>query len=264
LGPPVALDSAFPSAIRFNRHIPPKLEDIISKALEKDRNLRYQNAADVLTDLQRLKRDMETGRVPSASSGTVATAQESGISQVGTAAAVETERSPAVSAGVLAPPEDGVRTHALVRPYRAKLRPLIAAIALVAAATAGGLSYRSHRAKPLTDRDTIVLGDLSNSTGDPVFDDTLKTALGVSLRQSPFLNVLSDSDLSKTLRLMTRPPDTKLTPDVAREVCRPAGSKAYIAGSIASLGSQYVVGLKAIISLSEIVSWFLRSRCWEV
>ena len=123
---------------------------------------------------------------------------------------------------------------------------LIAAIAFVAAAIAGGLYYRSHRAKPLTDKDTIVLGDFSNSTGDPVFDDTLKTALGVSLRQSPFLNVLSDSNVAKTLRLMTRPPDTKLTPDVARELCQRAGGKAYIAGSIASLGSQYVLGLKAV------------------
>jgi eukaryotic-like serine/threonine-protein kinase len=122
----------------------------------------------------------------------------------------------------------------------------VPSVVVVVGLIAGGLYYRSHRPKPLTDKDTVVLADFSNSTGDPVFDDTLKTALGVSLRQSPFLNVLDDSDITKTLRLMTRPADTKLTPDVARERCQRAGSKAYIAGSIASLGSQYVLGLKAV------------------
>jgi len=91
-----------------------------------------------------------------------------------------------------------------------------------------------------------VLADFANTTGDAVFDDTLKTALNVSLRQSPFLNVLSDSKVAKTLKLMTRPPDTKLTPEVAHELCQRSDSKAYIAGSIAKLGSQYVVGLKAM------------------
>jgi Flp pilus assembly protein TadD len=111
---------------------------------------------------------------------------------------------------------------------------------------AGGLYYRSHQSKSLTDKDTIVLADFANSTGDPVFDDTLKTALNVSLRQSPFLNVLSDSEVAKTLQQMTRPASTKLTPEVARELCQRAGSKAYIGGSVGSLGSEYVLGLKAV------------------
>ncbi len=101
-------------------------------------------------------------------------------------------------------------------------------------------------AAPLTEKDTIVLADFANSTGDAVFDDTLKTALSVSLRQSPFLNVLPDSRVAATLKLMTRPAGTKLTPEVAHELCQRAGSKAYIAGSIASLGSEYVLGLKAV------------------
>jgi hypothetical protein len=105
---------------------------------------------------------------------------------------------------------------------------------------AGGLYYRSHRGRQLTDKDTIVLADFTNSTGDAVFDDTLKTALNVSLRQSPFLNVLPDSQVAKTMKLMTRPASTKLTPEVARELCIRAGSKAYLAGSIGSLGSEYV------------------------
>jgi tetratricopeptide (TPR) repeat protein len=109
----------------------------------------------------------------------------------------------------------------------------------------GGLYYRSHRSNPLTDKDTIVLADFVNSTGDAIFDDTLKTALNISLRQSPFLNLLSNSDVAKTLQLMTRPADTRLSPDVARELCQRAGSKAYLAGAIGSLGSEYVLGLKA-------------------
>jgi hypothetical protein len=109
---------------------------------------------------------------------------------------------------------------------------------LLGAALAVGLYYRSHQqSKRLTDKDTIVLADFNNKTGDPIFDDTLKTALTVSLQQSPFLNVLSDSKIAETLHLMTRPADTALTPAVTRELCQRAGAKAYIAGSIGSLGT---------------------------
>jgi tetratricopeptide (TPR) repeat protein len=105
---------------------------------------------------------------------------------------------------------------------------------------------RRAQAHMLTEKDTIVLGVFTNTTGDAIFDDTLKTALNISLRQSPFLNVLSDSEVAKNSKLMTRARDTKLTPEVAREVCQRAGSKAYLAGTIGSLGSQYVLGLKAV------------------
>ena len=121
-----------------------------------------------------------------------------------------------------------------------------AGVMLVAALIAGGLYFRSRHAAPLTERDTIVLADFTNTTGDSVFDDTLKTALTVSLRQSPFLNVLSDNNVAATLRLMARPTNTRLTSDVAREICQRTGSKVYIAGSIAGLGTQYVLGLKAV------------------
>ncbi len=123
----------------------------------------------------------------------------------------------------------------------------ILAITVVAAVLIGGIRhYLSQQAKRLTDKDTIVLADFANSTGDPVFDDTLKTALNVSLRQSPFLNVLSESEVAKTLQQMTRPASTRLTPEVARELCQRARSKAYLAGAIGSLGSEYVLGLKAV------------------
>ena len=98
----------------------------------------------------------------------------------------------------------------------------------------------------LTDRDIIVLADIANSTGDAVFDDPLKTALMVDLNQSPFVNVLSENRIGATLKLMTQPANTKLTPEVARDVCQRAGGKAYIASSIASLGTEYVLGLKAV------------------
>ena len=119
------------------------------------------------------------------------------------------------------------------------------AMAIVALALAAWV-YFSRRALGLTEKDSVVLGDFANSTDDPIFDDTLKTALNISLRQSPFLNVLPDSEVATTLALMTRPPGTKLTPEVARELCQRAGSKAYIAGAIGSLGSEYVVELKAV------------------
>src|ERR1700733_7499568 len=121
----------------------------------------------------------------------------------------------------------------------------IPAALAVLAFSVGSYSYL-HRKPKLAETDTIVLADFSNSTGDAVFDDTLKTALTISLRQSPFLNVLPDSQVAATLQLMTRPADTRLTPDVARELCLRAGSKAYIAGAIGSLGSEYVLGLKAV------------------
>jgi tetratricopeptide (TPR) repeat protein len=127
----------------------------------------------------------------------------------------------------------------------------VPAAAILIATIGGFLYFRSHSsgtatAAALTEKDTIVLADVANSTGDPVFDDTLKTALSVALNQSPFLNVLPDNKIAATLKLMTRPGDGKLTPEVARELCQRAGSKAYLAGSIATLGNQYVLALKVV------------------
>ena len=197
------LDAAPTSVVRLNPDVSPELERIINKALEKDRNLRYQSAAELRADLQRLNRDAESGRSPATRSGTLAT-----------------------QGGTL---------------WKIAL-PVMTVVLLIA----GGLYYRSHRSKTLTDKDTVVVADFANSTGDAVFDDTLKTALTVSLRQSPFLNLLSDDRVGETLKLMTRPANTPLTSEVTREVCQRAQSKAYIAGSIATLGNEYVLGLKAV------------------
>ena len=237
-----------PPALRLNPDLPIKLEDIINRTLEKDRELRYQHASDIRSELLRLKRDQDTGHIAISSSGRVP-AQNSGVT-----VAAEASGSSASDSRPLSGPAAAVVTASSVSQASAsgpkvvipsKARSLLfggIALALLVAVSA---YFYSNRAKPLTDRDTVVLADFTNTTGDPVFDDTLKTALGVSLRQSPFLNVLPDDGVAATLRLMTRPTDTRLTPDVARELCQRAGSKAYISGSIASLGSQYVLGLKA-------------------
>src|ERR1022692_3568252 len=195
-------------------------------------------------DLQRLKRDTETGRARAASSGTVAVAQEGG-SQVNQPPSPPSSFSPAPAPS----PSSGSAKVAEVPVVGRKLWKILvpAAVILVAVAMAGTFYFRSRQtAHRLTEKDTIVLTDFANSTGDAIFDDTLKTALRVSLRQSPFLNLLSDRQAAKTLQQMTRPASTKLKPEVARELCQRAGSKAYIAGTVGSLGSEYVLGLKAV------------------
>jgi eukaryotic-like serine/threonine-protein kinase len=199
------LNRAPVAPVRLNPDIPPKLEEIITKALDKDKKLRYQSATDIRTDLQRLKRDSESRAI---------------------SLLLETTSRPV---------------------GRKKRWPLYSAAAIVAVAlVAGALLLHNPKATALTETDTIVLADFANSTGNPVFDDTLKQALAISLRQSPFLKVLSDQQVRATLRLMTQLPNALLTPEIANEVCQRAGIKAYIAGSVASIGNEYVVGLKAV------------------
>jgi serine/threonine protein kinase/tetratricopeptide (TPR) repeat protein len=237
------LDSDPPPAIRFNRDIPPKLEDIINRALEKDRELRYQSAREMRAELQRLKRDTETGRMPAASSGAVPAAQESG-----TQAAIAQPAPASASTHVaVQPSSDTVKVAEVPVPKKSNLwKVVVASVVVLVALVAGGLYYGSHRAQPLTEKDTVILADFTNTTGDSVFDGTLRQGLSAQLEQSPFLNLLSDQQVAKTLALMTQPKDARLTSELAREVCQRTSSAATIEGSISSLGSEYVVGLKAV------------------
>ncbi len=215
--------------VRLNSAVPPKLEDIITRALEKDPNLRYQHASDMRSELQRLKRDTESGRsaVPS---------------EIAEPASAASTISPAATS-----PESKSSTASTVpaKARRLKLAPIIAA-ALLLAAGVGCWLYFTRHAQALTDKDTIVLAEFANTTGDPVFDGTLRQGLSAQLDQSPFLSLISDERIARTLTLMAKPKDARLTPDIARDVCQRTASAATIEGSVSSLGSQYVLGLKAV------------------
>jgi eukaryotic-like serine/threonine-protein kinase len=199
------LDGTLTSPVRLNPDLPAELERIINKALEKDKNLRYQSATDIRTDLQRLKRDTESNRL-----------------QADTNTAVSVNKQGEIRWKVVVP-----------------------AIVVVTALTAGAYLY-FHRAPKLTNKDTIVLGDFTNTTGDPIFDDTLRQGLAAQLQQSPFLSFVSDQRVRQTLELMGKSTDTKLSPTIAADLCVRAGSKAYLSGTIASMGSEYVIGLTAV------------------
>jgi len=224
------------SPLRINPALPPALESIIDKAIEKDRDFRYQHAGDIRTDLKRVQRGLTA---PAASATTTmispAWTPGSGIDAV-------TPRPAAGSgsaAATLAPPAQG----RLARHWRI----IVPAAALIVLGAAAALFVSgSNSATALTERDTIVLADFDNKTGDPVFDETLKQALAVDLGQSPFLNILSDRKVIATLRLMGRPADQLVTGEIARELCQRVGSKAMLAGSISGIGEQYIIGLNAI------------------
>jgi eukaryotic-like serine/threonine-protein kinase len=259
------LDSIPTPPIRFNPDLPPKLEDIIFKALEKDRNLRYQHAADIRTDLQRLKRDTDTGRPavtgPRTLPATVDDSDSRNITPqpIGPQLVVTPTAAMAASAsGITAPPTTTVSspsapavtpsgiTATATGTRKLHLPTAVAAAVLTVIAVAGVFYFRSRQPKALTEKDTIVLADFANTTGDSVFDGTLKQALAVDLEQSPFLQVIPQARVRQTLGFMGHQPDEHLTSDLARDLCQRVGSKAMLSGSIASLGSEYVVTLNAI------------------
>jgi tetratricopeptide (TPR) repeat protein/predicted Ser/Thr protein kinase len=199
--PPVA-------PVRLNPDVPLQLEEIILKLLEKDRDLRYQGAAEVRADLKRLKRDTDSGLISAASSGTLRLA--------------------------------GAR-----KPGRAWNPGVIALVVLAVLGMAMTIFMRRTRAV-MTEKDAILVTDFVNTTADPVFDGTLKKALAVDLEQSPYLNVFPEQKVRQTLQFMGRPPDERITGDVGREICQRAGIRAMLNGSIANLGSQYVITLEAV------------------
>jgi eukaryotic-like serine/threonine-protein kinase len=258
------LERAPTSPVRLNPDVPAELERIINRALEKDRELRYQHASEMRAELQRLKRDTDSGKKIVAQEAPEGEGERAGSSQGASkgpgsqssgrsAAAVRSQSG--TRAGAPAPHEPASHEPAELRsagqpraavPTRTlSTRTLLVAGILLAAAIGGGIYWRSRGGQKLTEKDSILLADFVNTTGDPVFDGTLKQALAVQLDQSPYLNIVPDQTVRKALQFMGRPADERVTGSVAREICERQHVKAMLSGSIETLGSQYVVSLDA-------------------
>jgi len=241
------LNRAPVTPVRLNPKLPAKLEDIINRALEKDRDLRYQHAIDIKSELLRLKRDLESGR-----SATISSSDAHAPAPTETLpAAQRTSGSGRVAAaapsGTVPVPQEPV----LRRNWIAWLVPAVALLAL--AVIAAGFYMRRKTTVELTDKDQLILADFNNTTGDSVFDSTLKEALAIQLEQSPVLQLVSDAELHTNLPYLGQTRDQKITPELAQQLGQRLGVKAYLAGSIASLGSSYVIQINAVnVATSEV------------
>ena len=271
------LEKAPAPAARLNPDIPPRLEEAISKALEKDRRMRYQHAAELRTDLARLKRDTGSSRisgvVPSAQAtmpqqnsgafGETATqaAPSSGHAIAamtpsgGTSAAPITTAQPAATGTVTSAtaiagaPSSASVAVATVQPSNVAPRrrlPLIGAAAAIVVALAAGAYFFTHRGPILTGQGSIVLADFTNTTGDAVFDGALRQGLAAQLAQSPFLHILSDRQMQQTMQYMGLPPTARVTNDLARQICQRTQSAAVLEGSIAQIGNTYNLILNSL------------------
>jgi len=237
-----------PPLARYDREAQQELERIVSKALTKNLEERYQSAKDLLVDLRRFRRHLEleaeierTGTPDFRTSGATAEHAAAMSEQVTTAHTLTSQASHQVSSAEYIVSE--IKRHK-------KGVALMGAVAFALVLATVGYFLFARRTSALTDKDTILLADIVNTTGDPVFDGTLKQGLTVQLGQSPFLNLFSDTRVRQTLRLMGHSPDDRVTADIGREICQRQGLKAFITGSIASLGSHYVLTLQAINSQS--------------
>ncbi|HWO29746.1 MAG TPA: protein kinase [Candidatus Acidoferrum sp.] len=229
--------------VRLNPNLPTKLEDVINRALEKDRDLRYQHAVDIKSELLRLKRDLESGRSAAVSSSSAMQAYGEAAPQPpaaqrtsGSAAAVPSGSSGRVAAVTTIPSTSA--------PWRRFVIP--AALVLILAVIAAGFYLRRHQAPQLTDKDLLILADFTNQTGDTVFDSTLKEALAIQLEQSPLLQLVGDAELHNNLQYLGQAREQKITPELAQQLGQRLGVKAYLAGTIANLGSSYVISINAV------------------
>jgi serine/threonine protein kinase/tetratricopeptide (TPR) repeat protein len=235
------LNRAPVAPVRLNPDLPPQLEQIITKALEKDRDLRYQHASEMRSDLKRLKRDTDTGRTAARTSGE----EDEEIR----------DKTVSGSARAVGVPKSSERRAAAERPVEAEpakveaslpWKMIVPAAFVLAALIAGGFYWRSRQSGKLGEKDTIVLSDFTNTTGDAVFDGTLRQGLAVQLEQSPYLSLISDERTQQTLKMMGQTPDARLSPETSREICQRTSSAATLTGSIAQIGSQYTIILKAV------------------
>ncbi|HEV2385749.1 MAG TPA: serine/threonine-protein kinase [Candidatus Acidoferrales bacterium] len=240
-----AILHAAPAApARLNPDAPPELERIVAKALDKDRKLRYQSAADIRVDLERLRRETASTRhaitmtqpvaSPAAAGPAAGTTPPSGVAA-------------AVGSGMATPPATVLTAPQPAAPAPRRRMPLWAmAIALVVIAVVAAAAYYFWpRAPKLTSKDSIVLADFTNTTGDSVFDGTLRQGLSAQLAQSPFLNIASDQQMAQSLRLMGQPAGTRLSNDLARQICQRTGAAAVLDPSIGQVGNQYNLVLNA-------------------
>src|SRR6266567_4153569 len=235
--------------VRLNPNLPPKLEDVINRALEKDRDLRYQHAVDIKSELLRLKRDLESGRSSSVSSSEAAYSGNAVQLEPLPAGAQKTSGSAraVMTSGTSAAGSGSVGISAVPAPGRAWLKWMVpAAVVLVLAVIAGSFYMRTRSAVHLTDKDQLILADFTNQTGDAVFDSTLKEALAIQLEQSPLLQLVSDAELHSNLQYLGQAREQKVTPELAQQLGQRLGVKAYLAGTIASLGPSYVISINAV------------------
>ncbi len=237
------LNRAPAAPIRLNPKLPAKLEDIINRALEKDRDLRYQHAVDIKSELLRLKRDLESGRSAALSSSAQRPVEEVAESAPSSPAAAQrtsgSARTVAASGSVATIPAEGAS--------RSWIKYVVPIVVVLTLAVLGYAFYsRKHQEVQLTDKDQLILADFTNQTGDPVFDSTLKEALAIQLEQSPLLQLVSDAELHTNLPYLGQTRDQKITPDLAQQLGQRLGVKAYLAGAITPLGSSYVIQINAV------------------